>query len=422
MKTLPTLQAKDLPKPSPRWGASELESLRRTLEQPSLFYWKNGATTHLIKAFQQHYPLEHVMPVSSGTASIHVAIAAAGVAPGDEVITTPITDMGTVIGILYQQAVPVFADLEPDSYNLSPVDVEAKITPRTKAILIVHLAGNPSDMDAFREIASRHNLILIEDCAQAWGANYKGQPVGTMGDLACYSFNDFKHIGCGDGGIVATSDPQIGAKLQRFADKGYDRSGGMRNPEILGLCYRMSELQAAVAAVQVEERMVAIAETRHRLGDLLCKGLEGIPGIRPHAVRSDNFCSYWFTMFRLEPCAFTVNRNEFVRMLTEEGLQASAGYIAKPLYQFPVFQNAKFFAGRWPLRESGMTTMDYREVSCPEAEDILETAIRLEVKQWMTEDYILLAIEAVRVVAERCHHSPQNQPFESNTNLEKPCK
>lgn len=378
-----------------------MEALRETLEQPSLFYWKNGATTRMVEAFRQHYPFEHVMPVSSGTASIHVALAAAGIAPGDEVITAPVTDMGTVVGILYQQAVPVFADLEPHSYNLDPDDVEARITERTKAIVIVHLAGNPANMDAFSALAEKHDLVLIEDCAQAWGAQYKGQPVGTLGHIGCYSLNDFKHIGCGDGGIAASNHATFGPLLQGFADKGYDRSGGTRNPEIFAPCYRMSELQSAVAAVQLEQRMVPITEQRNRLGDLLRQELADIPGIHPHAVRDEDTCSYWFTMLRLDPEQFTVGRDDFVAALQEEGLASTAGYIPRPLYQYPVFQKANFFAGRWPLREAGLTQMDYRDVHCPEAEAILKTAIRLNVKEWMTEDYMRLAAKTVRTVAER---------------------
>src|SRR5690606_5183825 len=140
-------------------------------------------------------------PCSSGTAAIHVAVNAAGVGPGDEVITAPITDMGTVIGILYQLGVPVFADLQPYTYNLDPEDVRRKITPKTKAVIAVHLAGNPAELSELRQICDEHNLVLIEDCAQAWGAEYDGKPVGTIGDIGCWSLNDFKHIGCGDGGV-----------------------------------------------------------------------------------------------------------------------------------------------------------------------------------------------------------------------------
>src|SRR5262249_22757657 len=151
-------------------------------------------------------PLQHVMPCSSGTAALHIAVAAAGIGPGDEVITSPITDIGTVIGVLYQQAVPVFADLERDTYNLDPADVKRKITPKTKAIIAVHLTGNPCAMDALKALALEHGLILIDDCAQAWGARYRGQPIGTQGHIACFSLQNAKQITCGDGGIVASSD------------------------------------------------------------------------------------------------------------------------------------------------------------------------------------------------------------------------
>ena len=158
-----------------RWGEPERERLNAMIDQDSLFYWKGPQTTSLIERFRQVCPLKHVMTCSSGTAALHIAVAAAGIAPGDEVITSPITDIGTVIGVLYQQAVPVFADLGRNTYNLDPDDVERRITPKTKAIIAVHLAGNPCDMDALKALADRHNLVLIEDCAQAWGAQVPRQ-------------------------------------------------------------------------------------------------------------------------------------------------------------------------------------------------------------------------------------------------------
>ena len=149
--------------------------------QDTLFYWKGPQTTLLIERFRKTCPLPHVMSCSSGTAALHIAVAAAGIGPGDEVITSPITDIGTVIGVLFQQAVPVFADLGRDTYNLDPEDVARRITPRTKAIIAVHLAGNPCDLDALKALADRHKLILIEDCAQAWGARSAASRSGPTG-------------------------------------------------------------------------------------------------------------------------------------------------------------------------------------------------------------------------------------------------
>lgn len=394
----PVIAKEQTPQAPLRWGTPELEELRTMLEHRSLFYWKHPAVEKLAERFRRHYPLEYVMPTSSGTASIHIALCAAGLAPGDEVITTPVTDMGTVIGILYQQAVPVFADLDERTYNLDPTSVEAAITPRTKAIVAVHLTGNPCDMDALGRIAEKHKLVLIEDCAQAWGAKYDGRPVGTIGDIGCYSLNDFKHIGCGDGGIVATNSAAYGPLLQRFGDKGYDRVTGSHSSEVLAPCYRLSAPQAAVAAAQLD-RMEEIAAKRNRLGNLLCSSLGEIPGILPQKVRPQDFSSYWFTMFRREPGRFRGTRDEFAKALQAEGLPAGAGYIPIPVYQYKAFREANFFGGRWPLRETGMTSMDYNNVSCPEAERILQDAVRLEVKEWMTEDYMRLAAKAVAKVA-----------------------
>src|SRR6185295_11027302 len=161
----------------------ERERLNAMLGQDSLFYWKGPQTTLFTERFKQVCPVKYVMPCSSGTAALHIAVTAAGIGPGDEVITSPITDIGTVIGVLYQQGVPVFADLGSGTYNLNPADVERRITSKTKAIIAVHLAGNPCRMEELKSIADKHNLVLIEDCAQAWGAKYRGKPVGTIGHI-----------------------------------------------------------------------------------------------------------------------------------------------------------------------------------------------------------------------------------------------
>ena len=204
------------PKPPLRWGEPERERLNAMLGQDSLFYWKGPQTTLMIERFKQVCPVKYVQPCSSGTAALHIAVAAAGIGPGDEVITSPITDIGTVIGVIYQQGVPVFADLGASTYNLDPADVERRITPKTKAIIAVHLCGNPCDLQALKTIADKHGLVLIEDAAQAWGAKYRGQPIGTIGQLTCFSLQNSKHITCGDGGLVGSSDERFGPLLQKL--------------------------------------------------------------------------------------------------------------------------------------------------------------------------------------------------------------
>ncbi len=392
---------KAVPRGSPglsrRWGDPERAQLEEMLQQNTLFYWGGPRTKLALERFQEVCPVKYAHTCSSGTAALHIAVAAAGIGPGDEVITSSITDPGTVIGILYQQGVPVFAELGRSTYNLDPEDVKRRITPKTKAIIAVHLAGNPCDMDALKAIAEEHKLVLIEDCAQAWGAKSRGRPIGTVGHIACFSLQNSKHITCGDGGVVASNDERFGPNLQRFGDKGYDRARGL-GLDIFATNYRMSEPQAAVLAAQLP-RLEAIAARRAQLGNLLTEKIAHIPGILPHQVHPEDRCVYWFYMFRIQPEAFRCNRGQFFKALQAEGVSCASGYIGKPLYGEPVFQNHGFFAGRWPIKEFGLTDMDYTKHHNPEVEAILATSIRATIHEGMTEEYILAVAKAIEKVA-----------------------
>lgn len=386
-----------MPKPV-RWGEPELQQLGEAVKQDSLYYWKNKQTALLTERVQKFYPHKFIQPCSSGSAALHIAVAAAGIAPGDEVITSGITDIGTVIGVLFQNAVPVFADLEPFTACLDPADVERKITPRTKAIIAVHLAGNPRRLDELKAIADKHNLILIEDCAQAWGALYRGKPVSTAGQIGCFSLQDSKQITCGDGGIALSSDEKLGPLLIKFGDKGTNRLHPNDSSTALGANYRMSELQAAFVAAQLT-RLEEIVAKRSRLGTLLTEELTGIPGIAPHHVDKEDRCSYWFYLTRLVPEKVRCDRSQFTKALAAEGVSFSNGYIATAIYGMPMFQNHSFFAGHWPIKELGLTAMDYAKVKCPVTEEILKTCMLFRLNEAMDEDYIRAVAKAVRKVA-----------------------
>lgn len=381
-----------------RWGDPELEQFRQMLKQDSLIYWKAPQTTLFIERFKHYCPLQHVMTCSSGTAALHIAVAAAGIGPGDEIITSPFTDIGTVIGILFQQAVPVFADLEPQTYAVSARTIAPLITPKTKAIIPVHLGGNPSQLNELKALADQHGLVLIEDCAQAWGATYHGKPIGTMGHFACFSLQTSKHVTCGDGGVVASSDPRFGPLLHRFGDKGADRGIPRFLTERLATNYRMSEPQAAFAAAQLA-RLEDIAAKRSRLGNLLSQELEGVPGVTPPRVEPENRCTYWHYMLRLWPDKLRCTREQFVKAAAAEGVPLSNGYIPVLLHEMPLFQQHAFFAGRWPLKEMGLTKMDYTKVKLPEAEAILRTCSITPLHEGMDEDYIRSVAKGIRKVA-----------------------
>ncbi len=219
----------------PRFGEEELQQLKEALDQGTLFYALGKKVRQLERDFAEKSSVGFAVACTSGTAAIHAAMIALGISPGDEVIVTSVTDMGSLIPILYQGGVPVFADLHPYSYEMLPEAVEAAITPQTRAVLAVHLWGNACDLNALQQVCARRNLALVEDCAQALGCRYDGKPIGTIGRIGCFSLNEYKHINCGDGGLVITDDPDLAHRLRLATDKCYDRGAGPHAGAILSL-------------------------------------------------------------------------------------------------------------------------------------------------------------------------------------------
>lgn len=200
--------------------------------------------------FAAYTQTSHVMGVNTGTSALHLALLAAGVGPGDEVITTPFTFIATVSAIDYTGATPVFVDIDPVSYTIDPAKIEAAVTPRTRAILPVHLYGQPADMDPIMDIAKRHGLVVIEDAAQAHGAEYKGRRVGSIGDLGCFSFYPGKNLGAyGEGGAVTTNNPELARTVRMLRDWGAERR---YHHDLKGFNYRLEGIQGAVLRVKMQ--------------------------------------------------------------------------------------------------------------------------------------------------------------------------
>lgn len=387
-----------------RFGETELKQLNEALDQNTLFYWAGSKVKQFTAKFAELYGVKYCVATSSGTASIHVALGTVGVSAGDEVITSPITDMGTVIGILYQNAIPVFADLDPHTYNLDPKSIEQKITNKTKAIVVVHLAGNPADMDAIMDIAQRHNIRVIEDCAQSYMCYYKGKLAGTIGDVGCFSLNDFKHISTGDGGMCLMNDEELHKKAFRFSDKNYDRfskdPAALRKIEFLAPNYRMTELQGAVALAQLD-KLEWICAQRNIFGDALTEGIKDLPGISPHRITDGGKSSYWFYMIRIDENIIGAGRDEFSKALAAEGIPNQAGYIPTCVYEYDMFINKNVYQGTdcpFGCKYYGKD-INYYKGMCPTAENILTSAIRLNVNEFYTKDDLQDIIAAIRKVA-----------------------
>ncbi|MCD6399801.1 DegT/DnrJ/EryC1/StrS family aminotransferase [candidate division WOR-3 bacterium] len=231
------------------FGDEEKQLLEEVIDSGTLFRYGGKTVQTFEEEMAAKYGVKHATAVTSGTAALHTAVAALDLDVGDEVITTTVTDAGTVIGILQCNCVPVFADVDRRTMIMRPDSIEAAISERTRAIIVVHLFGQPAPMDEVMDIAQRHKLYVIEDCAQAHGARFDGQLVGTIGHLGAFSMQQSKQITTGDGGVVISNDDELAARARMFHDKFYDRRGEYRGYERLGINYRMNELTRRVALV-----------------------------------------------------------------------------------------------------------------------------------------------------------------------------
>ncbi|HEY1683747.1 MAG TPA: DegT/DnrJ/EryC1/StrS family aminotransferase [Tepidisphaeraceae bacterium] len=362
--------------PPNRYGPDELREVQSALEQGTLFYAQGKKVKQFEAEFAAQLGFSHGVATSSGTAGIHAALISAGISPGDEVIVPPITDMGSIVPILYQGAIPVFADLDLKSGTLLPESVEKNLTTKTRAIIAVQLAGNACDMDALTAIAAKKQLTLIEDCAQAHGTKYHGKAVGHFGACGCYSFNEFKHVSCGDGGIVVTNNAEFARRLRLATDKAYSREPGVsRSPEFLANNYRMTELQGAVALAQTR-KINNIVARHHAWCSQLTQRLQECRGLSLPTPTPGCEHSYWFYLMRVLP-ELGADASEFAAALKAEGLPASAHYIAKPIYEYPLFLNHSAFAhAAHPFIER-----KYYTGLCPNAEEILRTCVNLQIHQ-----------------------------------------
>ena len=284
------------------------------------------------RAFARLCGVKHALMVSSGSTALEIAMRIAGVESGDEVLVPPYTFMATVMSVFLVNALPIFVDIHPDTYCIDPSKIESRITPRTKAILPVHLAGLPCDMDSINAIAARHDLIVIEDACQAHLAEWKGQRVGGIGAAGCFSFQISKNISGAEGGAITSNNSDFMDRCFQYHTCGRTRGGMWYKHESPGFNHRMSELHAAILLAQierVEEQMIRRTEN----AGYLDRELSRIPGIRPlHTPDHVTQHAYHLYVFRYDEEVFGgLDRDLFVKALESEGVPCSGGY--NPLYR-----------------------------------------------------------------------------------------
>ena len=370
------------------FGGEELELLRQALESGTLNCTKGTFVNRLEKEFAERLGAASTCAVTSGTAAIHCAVAAVNPNPGDEIIGSPITDMGAIAPILFQAAVPVFADVDPRSLLVTAETIAARITRRTRAVILTHLFGNPCDMDPILELARRHNLVVIEDCAQAFDATYKGKPVGTVGHIGCFSLQQTKHITSGEGGFAVTSDPQYARTMRLFHDKAWGYGDPKPDHYFLAPNYRMTELQGAVALAQMGKLDFSVQQ-RQRIAHRLTESLKALADVYLPLPTPGATHVYWKYCLSFEKDVV----GEVARLLREEYDIASAPrYIQKPAFMCEVLRDRRTFGtSHWPYDgecRQGEPEVDYDPAHFPGTMDGLAHILVLPWNERYTEEHV----------------------------------
>jgi dTDP-4-amino-4,6-dideoxygalactose transaminase len=324
--------------------------------------------------FAAMHGCQHGIAIVNGTVSLRLGLMAAGLEAESEVIVPPYTFFSTASAVIEANMVPVFADVDLATFNLDPRAVEAAITPRTRAIIPVHFAGQPADMDGIMAIARKHDLLVIEDAAHAHGASYKNRPVGSLSQLASFSFQSSKNLTCGEGGLLTTNDPQLAASCRSLHNCGRIPTGVWYEHHVISGNYRLGELQGALLNAQLE-RLEEQTKTRDANGQYLAQRLKDLPGVHPQ--QRPDFCTrhaYHLFMLRIDGQEFGAPRAAVIEALRAEGVPCSPGY-GFSLPQQPMFRNRAF----GPYLAGIADRMDYQQVRYPNS-DLLchEQALWLE--------------------------------------------
>ncbi len=365
--------------------AKEYEYVTEVLD----YGWHNTSSPafnmRLEQAFAEKFGVNYAITHNSGTATMHSCLMAAGIGPGDEVIIPPLTMAATALVVIHQNAVPVFADIDPDTFNIDPEAIRELITPRTRAIIPVALYGLSADMDPIMEIAEEHDLVVIEDCAEAFLAEYKGKLAGTIGHMGSFSFQGSKHMTCGDGGIVITDDPDYAQGVRYGMAVGYSTIEAESAPTTapprevrqdpnfprhvaLGWNYRLPELAAAAALGQLE-RLDDLVSWRQAVAAGYAEVIGDCDWLRPQKVPAGYVNTYWCYTVLIDTDEITWH--QFRDQYVEFGGDPIYG-AWRPTYLEPVFSEEKFYGrgcpNRCPLYEG--TPQKYGKGLCPVTERI----------------------------------------------------
>ncbi len=361
-------------------GKEEVEAAKKVVESGVLSQFVGAWGEHFyggpkVKEFEAacaaFFGAKHAVTVNSATSGLIAALGAIGIEPGDEVITTPWSMCATPTAILQWNAIPVFADIDPETFCIDPKSIEANISPRTKAIVAVDIFGHSADLDAIMAIAKRHGLKVISDTAQAPGALYHGKLAGTMADVGSYSLNYHKHIHTGEGGILVTNDDKIAERLQlirNHAEAVVEAKGVTDLSNMLGYNFRLGEIECAIGIEQLKKLKKNVASRQHA-ADRLTNGIKGLKGLRTPVVKPGCTHSYYFYPMVLDPKVLGVPKERITEALKAEGITGLSATYANlhllPMYQKKIAYGSKGFP--W-TSDICSREVSYKKGICPVAE------------------------------------------------------
>lgn len=378
-------------------GDEEMKLLGEAIESGTLTSTKGKFVKEFEARFAELVGAKSAYCASHGTAALHTAYAAVDPEPGDEFITTSITDMGALTPIIYQTAVPVFADVDRDTLNVTAETIEKVISERTKAIIVTHLFGNPCEMGPIMELARSKNIPVIEDCAQAFLAKQNGQWIGTIGDIGCFSLQQGKHITTGEGGVVVSNNEEYARRMFLFINKAWGY--GDKNPDhyFVAPNYRMNELSGAVALGQLDKLHEGV-DVRIKMADMLSEQLTDIPGIKTPRVAKDSVHTYWKYCLNVDGDKVEGGAVGLATPLRENyGIFSAPRYIQKPAFHCQVFRDQRTFGNsRFPFTHARPEAANYAPENYQGTYDGLESVLVLPWNERYTEDHVKYIASAIK--------------------------
>ncbi len=378
------------------FGVEEINAVKEVLESGTLITTKGKYGKLLEEDFAKKMGVKYAYACNSGSAAVHVAIAAINPNPGDEIVTTSITDMGALTPIIYQGAIPVFADVCPKTLNVTAETIEAVLSDKTKAIIVTHLFGNPARMKEIMELADSRRIPVIEDTAQSFMATVDGEKVGTIGKIGAFSFQQGKQMTTGEGGIVVTNDDDLARRLYLCINKAWGY--GDENPDhyFIALNYRMTELQAAIAYEQLKKLDASVAQ-RQKMAKILDEKIADIEGIESYKPADDSTMTYWKFCLRVDDSKIEDGSVGLSKALKTYDVASAPRYVVKPAYKCMVFRDQNTFGdSHYPFNLARPEAVDYSDEKFPGTLKGLHDILVLPINERYTKEHIEFLADSIR--------------------------